>query len=144
MDGPAIGAVPVGAPYGEVFAEEASMFGVLRRAGLAGAPEAATPDPIEAPDGELMLGLLPASVDSEGFLLQENMLAPGIFHPLLQPTWVPLMTSTTRASLFQCAILVRIANNPLIALNPVSNPKVLGYQGIRFVGQVCLGKAAMA
>lgn len=97
------------------------MLGVLRSAGLVGAPEAANPDPIEAADGELMLGLLPANVDSDGFLLHENMLAPGIFHPLLQPTWVPPTTSTTRASLFQFAIFVRIANNPLIALNPVSN-----------------------
>ena len=32
-----------------------------------------------------MEGPEPANVDSDGFLPQENMSAPGIFHPLLQP-----------------------------------------------------------
>ena len=32
-----------------------------------------------------ILGLLPAKVDSEGFLDHGNISAPGIFHPVLHP-----------------------------------------------------------
>jgi hypothetical protein len=42
-----------------------------------------------AAPGVETVGPLPTKVDSEGFRLQENISALGIFQPLLQPDWVP-------------------------------------------------------
>jgi hypothetical protein len=59
------------------------------------------------------LGLLPASVDSLGFLDHEKRSEPGIFHPLLQPVWVPATATTTRAILVQLASFMLMAINSL-------------------------------
>jgi len=62
------------------------------------------------------LGLLPANVDSDGFLDQGNMSDPGIFQPLLQPVCVPAATMTTTAIRVQLASLVRMLTIPFGSL----------------------------
>jgi hypothetical protein len=62
-------------------------------------------------DGIARLGLLPAKVDSDGLRDQENMSAPGIFQPLLQPVCVPATTTTTTAIRVQLASFIRMAIN---------------------------------
>jgi hypothetical protein len=63
-------------------------FGVDRVAGLRGPVleefVAAEDDAVEL-EGMDIEGLEPERVDSEGFRVQENMSAPGMVQPLLQP-----------------------------------------------------------
>ena len=105
-----VGLDELAAPYGEPLRPALAALlargdGVFRWAGLTG--------PLGLPDGIARLGLLPARVDSLGFLDQENMSEPGIFHPLLHPVCVPATTTTTTASRVQLAILIRMAINSL-------------------------------
>jgi hypothetical protein len=86
---------------------------VFRVAGLTGVLLDDKPEPVELEPGTDSVGLLPASDASEGFLFQENISVPGIFHPLLQPVWVPATTATTSTSRDQFAIVLRMANNSL-------------------------------
>jgi len=72
------------APYGEpgrlpLATLLANGFGVFRNAGLVFA------DAVELVVGIERLGLLPASVASDGFRDQANISEPGIFQPLLHP-----------------------------------------------------------
>ena len=62
------------------------------------------------------LGLLPAKVDSDGFLDQGNISVPGIFHPLLHPLCVPAIATTTTAIRVQFASLVRMLTIPFDSL----------------------------
>lgn len=67
-------------------------------------------------DGIDRLGLLPANVDSEGFLDHGNMSVPGIFQPLLHPVCVPKTVTTTTAIRVQFASLVRMLTIPFGSL----------------------------
>lgn len=88
-------------------------------AGLTGEPLVARPEPLDASPASVelpetdRLGLLPARLDSVGFLDQENMSLPGIFQPLLQPVCVPATAAITSANLVHFAMCVRIACNSL-------------------------------
>jgi hypothetical protein len=75
-------------------------------------PLEASPEPVELPE-TVRLGLLPARLDSVGFLDQENISLPGIFQPLLQPVCVPATAAITSANLVHFVICVRIACNSL-------------------------------
>ena len=63
-----------------------------------------------------MLGLLPAKVDSEGFLDHGNMSEPGIFHPVLQPVCDPAIATTTKVNRVHFARLVRMLTIPFGSL----------------------------
>ena len=67
-------------------------------------------------DGIDKLGLLPAKVDSEGFLDHGNMSVPGIFQPLLHPLCVPNTATTTTAIRVQFPSLVRMLTIPFGSL----------------------------
>jgi len=70
----------------------------------------------DAFEGIDKLGLLPANVDSDGFLDQGNISDPGIFQPFLQPVCVPATTTTTTAIRVQLASLVRMLTIPFGSL----------------------------
>jgi hypothetical protein len=96
---------PMAPPYGLpplAFALE-SNAGVLLDAGLAGDPALEAKLPVLEP-GAAKLGLLPAKVDSEGFLDHGKILALGIFHP----DWHPVCPAPTTVTNNTAKILRRV------------------------------------
>lgn len=87
-----------------------SNAGVLLEAGLAGVPAPEAKLPVLAA-GAVKLGLLPASVDSDGFLDHGKMLALGIFQPDWQPVCpAPITETINSANILRRVILVDMAS----------------------------------
>jgi hypothetical protein len=87
-----------------------SNAGVLFDAGLVGEPALDAKLPVFGP-GAVKLGLLPAKVDSEGFLDHGKILALGIFHPDWHPVCPAATTETNNiAKIFRRVNLVDMAN----------------------------------
>lgn len=99
-------------PYGlavRVLALE-SKAGVLFDAGLEGVPVPEAKLPVFAV-GAVKLGLLPAKVDSDGFLDHGKILALGIFQPDWQPVCpTAIMETINSAKILRRVILVDMAS----------------------------------
>lgn len=117
-----------------------SRLGVFLAAGLfGGLPPAKAVPPLGAEaleDGTLIVGLLPARVDSDGFFDQENIFVEGIFQPLLQPTCVAQSAQAIIEKVVQCAILVRITNQSFDSINPVRATMIRNTSAFRYLGKL--------
>jgi len=108
-----LGPVVLAGPYGEAVRPALAAVldsgeGVFLKAGPTGEAEEL--------GGIDRLGLVPAKVDSEGFLDHGNIFEPGIFQPDLHPVCVPAIATTTTANRVQFAILVRMLTIPFDSL----------------------------